>query len=136
MEDMHILILDIIITVFGFFVAAPILLNAISTFTVQKRFAQAMIDEGIIDSASVKQIQPKKQIAGVVISILVLAALWLTATKAQPFGAICALFGMVMGFLKYRRILQFNSLTVKRFQNSYKDMYNASKMNQYVDKHF
>ena len=41
-----------------------------------------------------------------------------------------------MGLLKYRSILQFNSLTVKRFQNTYRDSYNAAKLNKYVDKMF
>lgn len=136
MQGFGILLLNAVLTLFAFFAAAPITLSAISTLGVQKQFAKTMIDEGIIDEEEVKRIQPKKQAAGVVITIIVLAALILAAWRAAPYGPICAAVGFILGLVKYRKVLQFNSLTVQRFKNTYKDSYNAEKLNRYVDKMF
>ena len=135
MEGFGLFLVDALLTVFGFFVAAPILLNAISAFGVQKKFAEAMIQEGVIEEKEVRQMQPKKQAAGVIVATIVLAAAIFSASRVN-YGLICLFFGFVMGLLKYRSILQFNSLTVKRFQNTYRDSYNAAKLNKYVDKMF
>ena len=43
---------------------------------------------------------------------------------------------LVVGFLKYRQIVQFNSLTVKRFQNTYQGQMDVKKYNDYVNKTF
>ena len=43
---------------------------------------------------------------------------------------------LAAGFLKYRKIVQYNSLTVKRFRNTYKDQMNVTKFNKFVDTHF
>ena len=43
---------------------------------------------------------------------------------------------LVAGVLKYRNIIQFNSLTVQRFRNTYKDEMDLNKYNKYVDSHF
>ena len=136
MEGFGILLLNAVLTLFAFFAAAPITLSAISTFGVQKRFAQTMVDEGIIAEEEVKRILPKKQGAGVVIAIVVLAALGIAAWRGAPYGPICAVVGMVLGLVKYRKVLQFNSLTVQRFKNTFKDSFNAEKLNRYVDKMF
>lgn len=112
------------------------MLSAISTFGVQKRFAQTMVDEGVISAEDVKLLLPKKQLAGVIISVVVAAAVVYSAVKMMPFGPICALFGLVAGIMKYRKVLQFNSLTVQRFKSTFKDSYNAKKLNAYVDKMF
>ncbi|MBE6989906.1 MAG: hypothetical protein E7426_04065 [Ruminococcaceae bacterium] len=135
MKDLTLLLLNAGLTAFGFFVAAPILLNAISTFGVQKRFAQAMIQEGIIEPHHVRELQPKKQLAGVIIAAIVLGAAYFTASRIN-FGLICLTFGFLVGLVRYRKVLQFNSLTVKRFQSTYRDLYDAGKMNRYVDKMF
>lgn len=135
MDNLGLLLLNAGLTAFGFFVAAPILLNTISTFGVQKRFAETMIAEGIIEEKHVRELQPKKQIAGVIISVIVLAAAYFTASRIH-FGLICLTFGFAVGLVRYRKILQFNSLTVKRFQNTYRDSYNAARLNKYVDKMF
>ncbi|MFQ9054110.1 MAG: hypothetical protein ACLR5H_14120 [Oscillospiraceae bacterium] len=42
----------------------------------------------------------------------------------------------MVGFLKYRQIVQFNSLTVKRFQNTYQGQMDVKKYNDYVNKTF
>ena len=41
-DNFMVFVYNAIITLFAFFVAAPMLLNAISLFTVQKRFAKVM----------------------------------------------------------------------------------------------
>ncbi len=135
MDDFVIFIVNAVLTVAGFFVVAPVLLSAISTFTVQKRFAQAMVREGVIEEKHVREIQPKKQVAGVIIAALVIAAAVLAARRVN-YGYICLSVGFLVGLLKYRTILQFNSLTVKRFQSAYGDSYNAEKLNKYIDKMF
>ena len=75
MGDLAILLVGIVDALFAFFVVAPILLNTASLFGVQKRFAQAMVEEGVIDADTVKQMQSKKQIAGVLISLVLFAVL-------------------------------------------------------------
>ena len=95
-DNFMVFVYNAIIALFAFFVAAPMLLNAISLFTVQKRFAKVMVDEGYI----------------------------------------CGCIALVAGVLKYRNIIQFNSLTVQRFRNTYKDEMDLNKYNKYVDSHF
>lgn len=136
MGDLAILLVGIVDALFAFFVVAPILLNTASLFGVQKRFAQAMVEEGIIDADTVKQMQSKKQIAGVLISLVLFAVLLWTCWKTAPMGYLCGGVALVAGFLKYRKIVQYNSLTVKRFRNTYKDQMNVTKFNKFVDTHF
>ena len=136
MGDLAILLVGIVDALFAFFVVAPILLNTASLFGVQKRFAQAMVEEGVIDAATVKQMQSKKQIAGVLISLVLFAVLVWTCWKSAPMGYLCGGVALVAGFLKYRKIVQYNSLTVKRFRNTYKDQMNVTKFNKFVDTHF
>ena len=78
----------------------------------------------------------KKQIAGVVISLIMLAVLAFTCAKASPWGYICGGVGLVVGLLKYRAIVQYNSETVKRFKNTYKDEMDVAKFNKFVETHF
>lgn len=136
MGDLAILLVGIVDALFAFFVVAPILLNTASLFGVQKRFAQAMVEEGVIDADTVKQMQSKKQIAGVLISLVLFAVLLWTCWKTAPMGYLCGGVALVAGFLKYRKIVQYNSLTVKRFRNTYKDQMNVTKFNNFVDTHF
>ena len=136
MGDLAILLVGIVDALFAFFVVAPILLNTASLFGVQKRFAQAMVEEGGIDADTAKQMQSKKQIAGVLISLVLFAVLVWTCWKTAPMGYLCGGVALVVGFLKYRKIVQYNSLTVKRFRNTYKDQMNVTKFNKFVDTHF
>lgn len=136
MGDLAILLVGIVDALFAFFVVAPILLNTASLFGVQKRFAQAMVEEGVIDADTVKQMQSKKQIAGVLISLVLFAVLLWTCWKSAPMGYLCGGVALVAGFLKYRKIVQYNSLTVKRFRNTYKGQMNVTKFNKFVDTHF
>ena len=136
MGDIGILIIGVVDTFFAFFVVAPMMLQAASLFGVQKQFAKAMVEEGVVTQETVDRIHPKKQIAGVVISLLVLAVLAFTCTKASPWGYICGGVGLVVGLLKYRTIVQYNSDTVKRFKNTYKDEMDVKKFNCFVETHF
>lgn len=136
MEGASLFFFNAVIALFAFFGVAPILLNTISLFGVQKRFAQTMIDEGVVTAADVQQLHPKKQIAGVVISLVVLGVLVSFCIKMAPVGYLCGGIPLAAGFLKYRNILQFNSLTVDRFRNTYKNVMDSGKYNRYVDKHF
>ena len=136
MGDISILIIGIIDTMFGFFVVAPCILNAVSLFGVQKQFAKAMVDEGVVKQEDVDRIHPKKQLAGIIVSVLVLAVLVYTCAKSAPWGYLCGGVAMVVGFLKYRNIVQYNSLTVKRFKNTYKEEMDVKKFNKFVETHF
>ena len=136
MGELSVLLIGVVDALFAFFVVAPIMLNTASLFGVQKRFAQAMVEEGVIDADTVKLLHPKKQIAGVLISVMLFAVLIWTCWKSAPMGYLCGGVALVAGFLKYRKIVQYNSLTVKRFRNTYKDQMNVTKFNKFVDTHF
>ena len=114
MGELTVLLIGVVDALFAFFVVAPMLLNTASLFGVQKQFAKAMVEEGVIDEATVKQLHPKKQIAGVLISLVLFAVLIWTCWKSAPMGYLCGGVALVAGFLKYRKIVQYNSLTVKR----------------------
>ena len=136
MGDFGILIIGVVDTFFAFFVVAPMMLQAASLFGVQKQFAKAMVDEGVIKAEDVQRIHPKKQIAGIIVSALVLAVLIYTCAKSAPWGYACGGVATVVGFLKYRNIVQYNSLTVKRFRNTYKEDMDVKKFNKFVETHF
>lgn len=136
MGDLGILIIGVVDTFFAFFVVAPMMLQAASLFGVQKQFAKAMVQEGVVKQEDVDRIHPKKQIAGVIVSALVLAVLIYTCAKSAPWGYACGGVATVVGFLKYRSIVQYNSLTVKRFRNTYKEDMDVKKFNKFVETHF
>ena len=136
MGELSVLLIGVVDALFAFFVVAPIMLNTASLFGVQKRFAQAMVEEGVIDADTVKLLHPKKQIAGVLISVVLFAVLIWTCWKSAPMGYLCGGVALVAGFLKYRKIVQDNSLTVKTFRNTYKDHMDVKKFNKFVDTHF
>ena len=126
----------LVVTLFSFFVVGPCILNTISLFGVQKRFAKAMVEEGVITQEAVDRIHPKKQVAGVVISVVVTAALIYLAYRTAPFGYLCAGIAQIASIMKYYRVTQYNSLTVKRFRNTYENELDAKKFNQFVNKNF
>ena len=135
-EGLMIFIIQAILALFAFFVVAPCVLNAVSLFTVQKRFARTMIDLGVVKEDVVKKLHPKKEIAGVFISPLVVAAFGFGVWKQAPISYLSGGLPLIVGFLKYRQVVQFNSLTVKRFQNTYRDQMDVKKYNDYVNKTF
>jgi hypothetical protein len=130
------LIGDVLLVLFTFFGVVPVLLNTVSQFTVLKRFADEMVREGIITEQKVKDLMPKKQIAGVAISALMLFVLFSACIKTAPFGWLCAGIPFVLGLFKYRNIIEFNSFTVKRFQNNFKGEYDERKLKKYIESHF
>jgi len=136
MENNVKLIFDIVLALFSFGVVAPVLLNAYAQFTVQKSFCEAMVDEGVISAERVRQMLPKKQAAGVLISVIVLIAMGVAAVRMAPYGYLCAGVPLLAGFWKYRKAAQFNSFTVQRFQATFRDEYDAEKLKQYTDAHF
>ena len=136
MGDMGLMIYYLVVTLFSFFVVGPCILNTISLFGVQKRFAKAMVEEGVITQEAVDRIHPKKQIAGVVISVVVTAALIYLAYRTAPIGYLCAGIAQIASIMKYYRVAQYNSLTVKRFRNTYENELDAKKFNQFVNKNF
>jgi hypothetical protein len=136
MGDMGLMIYYLVVTLFSFFVVGPCILNTISLFGVQKRFAKAMVEEGVITQEAVDRIHPKKQIAGVVISVVVTAALIYLAYRTAPIGYLCAGIAQIASIMKYYRVAQYNSLTVKRFRNTYENELDAKKFNQFVSKNF
>ena len=136
MDDFGILLYYLVVTLFSFFVVGPCILNAISLFGVQKRFAKAMVEEGVISQEAVDRLHPKKQIAGVIISAVVTAALIYLAYRTAPIGYLCAAIAQIASIMKYYKIVQYNSLTVKRFRNSYQGELDAKKFNRFVEKNF
>lgn len=136
MGNIGLLLYYLIAALFAFFVAAPCVLNAASLFGVQKRFAKIMVEEGIVSAEAVKKLHPKKQIAGVILSVLMIAALLWLCYQLQPQGFIVSILPFMVGLWKYRKILEFNSLTVKRFRNTYQNDIDAKKFNKYVKTHF
>lgn len=136
MGEFGLLLYYALIAMFAFFVTAPCVLNAVSLFGVQKRFAKVMVDEGIVSQEAVDRLHPKKQIAGVLISALVLGVLLWFCYRLQPWGFAVGIVPLLLGFWKFRKVLEYNSLTVKRFRNSYQNDLDAKKFNKYVEKNF
>ena len=94
-----------------------------------------MIDRGIIKEEDVKALQPKKQLSGIIIAFIVLAALLIVSLNIKN-GFISMGVGLIVGLLRFRHIIQFNNLTVKRFQNTYAGKYDNTKLNEYIRKTF
>lgn len=136
MEPFAELIRYAVIAAFSFFVVAPCVLSAISLFGVQKRFAAEMIEKEIVPAEEVERLHPKKQIAGVIFSCVVVGALVAICMPAASLGYCCGGVSLLAGLWRYRTIVQYNSLTVQRFKNSYRVCMDDKKYNQYVKEHF
>ena len=80
--------------------------------------------------------QPKKEIAGVIIASLVLAVYIGVLVKTAPYGLITGLIASAAGVAKYYKVLQYNSLTVRNFKNTYKDVMDKKKFDNFVKAHF
>lgn len=136
MSSFAVLLFNAIIALFAFFAVAPCLLSAVSVFGIQKKFSAMMVAEGVVKEEDVKMIQPKKMIAAVVIAGVVLVALGITCYKFRPYGYLSGILPLILGLLKYQKVCEFNSLTVKRFRNDYKLYMNTEKYNKYIEKNF
>lgn len=135
-QSAAVLFFDAALALFAFFVVAPMILNAISMFTVQKRFGETMIQEGVIDRETFDRMHTQKRNAGVLISFVVLAALAAACVKNGTLGMLCGGIPLLGGFLKYRRLLEYNNLTVQKFRNTYQSVMDEKKYNRFVDKNF
>lgn len=136
MPEIGHLIGDALLVVYTFFGVVPMLLNTVSQFTVLQRFADEMVAEGIIGEKQVRDIMPKKKLVGVIISALMLFVLFTACVKTAPMGWIYAAVPFALGLVRYRNIVEFNSLTVKRFKNSFKGEYDVKKLNRYIEGRF
>lgn len=125
-----------ILAFFTFFGVTPILLNTVSQFTVLKTFCDEMISQGVIKEETVKELLPKKQLAGTLISALVLLVVLGVCFKAGAYAWACAGIAFIAGLLKFRKIIEFNSLTVKRFQNNFRGEYDEKKLKKYLETRF
>lgn len=121
---------------FSFFVAAPCLLNTVSLFGVQKKFNQTMADQGVISAEEIQKIHPKKQIASVIISVLILGLLVWFCFRLQA-ASVMAILPLILGFFKYRKVLEFNALTARKFYSTYHEhLLDEKKFDKYIKKHF
>jgi len=136
MSSFSIFLLNAVIALFSFFAAAPCLMSAVSVFGIQKKFAAMMVAEGVVKQEDVKMILPKKMIAAAVIACLVMIALGISCYKLRPYGYLSGIIPLVLGLLKYQKVCEFNSLTVKRFRNDYKLYMDTDKYNRYIEKNF
>ena len=136
MGDWILLLCNLLAALFAFFVAAPCIFNAISLFGVQKKFNQIMVDEGIIAPEEIQNIHPKKQTAGVIIAVVMLVILLFACFRLQPWGFVVTLFPLLLGFWKFRRLVQFNSLTARKFYSTYRNCMNEQKFDRYLKKTF
>lgn len=135
MDNFGIFLIYAAITAFSFFVCAPMILNAISTFGVQKKFAREMIERRIVSEETIKNFESKKQIAGVAIALIITGVLVAVSVRVN-YGLICMCVGLFAGLVRYRHILQFNNLTVKRFRNTYEGYYDTKKLDEYIKETF
>ena len=67
---------------------------------------------------------------------LVLGVLLWFCYRLQPWGFAVGIIPLMLGLWKFRKVLEYNSLTVKRFRNSYQNDLDAKKFNRYVEKTF
>ncbi len=136
MDNLTVFLFSAAIALFTFFGVAPMILNAVSLFGVQKQFAQAMIQEGVVKEEDVRRLYPGKQVAGVIVTLILVAAVGVAAYKTAPAGYFAVGIPLVAGLLRYRRVVQYNSLTVQRFRNTFQTVMDADKFNRFVDSHF
>ncbi len=135
MGKFALLLLYTVAALFSFFVAAPCLLNTVSLFGVQKKFNQTMVDQGIISAEEIQKIHPQKQTASVIISVLILAILVWFCFRLRA-ASVMAILPLILGFWKYRKVLQFNSLTARKFYTTYQKQLDEKKFDKYIKKNF
>ena len=136
MGDIGLLLSQILIALFAFFVVAPCLFNAISLFGVQKKFNQTMVDEGIITAEEIQKIHPKKQVASVIIAVLTLGLLLWFCLHLQGGAIVIAILPLLLGLWKFRKVVSFNSLTARKFYSTYQGRLDEKKFDKYIKKHF
>jgi len=136
MDNLTVFLFSAAIALFTFFGVAPMILNAVSLFGVQKQFAEAMVQEGVVKAEDVRRLYPGKQVAGVIVTLVLVGAVGVAAYNTAPAGYLAVGIPLIAGLLKYRKIVQYNSLTVKRFRNTFQTVMDSKKFNRFVDSHF
>lgn len=136
MGDIGQLLCQILIALFAFFVAAPCILNAVSLFGVQKKFNQTMVAEGVITEEEINKIHPKKQIAAIIIAIVMLGILLLLGLWLKGAAVMITILPLLLGFWKFRRVVAFNSLTARKFYSTYQGQLDEKKFDKYTKKQF
>lgn len=133
------LLFDVVLTLFAFFVTGPMVLNAISQFTVQKKLMKRMIENGILPEdkvAGAKDLYKSKKVAGVATSIVLLALVVVIAIKNAPWGYVCAAAGLALGIVKFRKACQYNSLATKNFKKSYRNFIDVKRFEKFEESEF
>lgn len=125
-----------ILALIGFFVMAPVLLNTISLFGVQKKFAATMVDEGIISQQAVNGMQKTKQFGSIITTVIVAAVFVFLMSRQGAVGFGCGLVPFVVGLIKYRAILSLTTITARNFFNTYKNFVDVDKFQAYMKKTF
>lgn len=134
--DFQTLIRYVIITLVALFIAAPVVMNTIGKFGVQRRFAILMVQEGIITEEVFSKTQKTQQMIGVVLSVLLLAVLIGMGLKNGLYGWLCIIAGLAVGAFRARRTVQYTSATVQSFKRVYVDQFDKEKLNDFVEKNF
>lgn len=137
-ENLNIMLLLVyaILALIGFFVMAPVLLNTISLFGVQKKFAATMVDEGIISQEAVDGMQKTKQFGSIITTLIVTAVFVLLMSRQGGVGFLCGLIPFAVGLFKYRAILSLTNITARNFFNTYKNFVDVEKFQNYMKKTF
>ena len=126
----------VLTVVVAFFILGPAIATCISQFTVQKKFNQIMIEKGIVPAEEVQKIHPKKQIAGVVLCLILLAVVTSICFKNDLYTLIFTIVALAFGIFKNRKVMQFNSFTAQRFKAAYGSVMDVKKYNKYIDETF
>lgn len=130
------LIKYVAITLFAFFVAAPIFMSTIGKFTIQKRFGILMVDEKVISEEQYKSTFKTQQIVGTFFSLLILSVLIVSGIRNGLYAWLCILAGILVGAYKSRRQVQYTSETVKGFKRLFVNQFDVDKLNEFVEKNF
>jgi len=136
MENVSGLLGPIILVLMTLFMFCPVLALTISLFTSQKKFARTMIEKAIVSEEDVKILHPKKQIAGVIITLLLLVVLVSVCVKTGWTSVLCTAIALAVGMVKNRNIIPITSFTVSRFKKTYAGKYDEKKLNKYISETF
>lgn len=130
------LIGPIFIVLATFFLLCPVLSLTISLFTSQKKFADIMVEKGIVSAEDVKLLHPKKQIAGVLFSAILLAIIVSACVKTGWMTVLSVGIAFVFGMVKNRKVFPVSSFTADRFKTTYAGKYNEAKFKKYISETF
>jgi hypothetical protein len=101
-----------------------------------KQEVQRRLSPCVVKAEDVRRLYPGKQVAGVIVTLVLVGAVGVAAYNTAPAGYLAVGIPLIAGLLKYRKIVQYNSLTVKRFRNTFQAVMDSRKFNRFVDSHF